>query len=178
MKKLELVACICTNGAIGKNGKQVYYIKEDLRHFKNLTTGGIVIMGHKTQNDLPIGYLPNRVNIVMTRDNDLLKGEKYVAWEEGYYVNGVDNLEKLLDEKFADVTVPIFVIGGQQVYESLLKYVYKIHLTVIYDHPEGCDTFLFLPKEEFDMIESTCWVQDFDNNVAFRFETYERVNKC
>ena len=128
MKKLELVACICTNGAIGKNGKQVYYIKEDLRHFKNLTSGGIVIMGHKTQEDLPIGYLPNRVNIVMTRDNDLLKGEKYVAWDEGYYVNGVDNLEKLLDEKFADVTVPIFVIGGQQVYESLLKYVY---LTVL-----------------------------------------------
>lgn len=175
MKKLELVACICANYAIGKNGKQPYYIKEDLRHFKNLTSGCIVIMGHNTQKDLPKGYLPNRVNIVMTRDNDLLKGKKYIAWENGYYVNGVDNLEKLLDEKFADEIFPIFVIGGQDVYESLLKYVHKMHLTVIDESPEGCDTFLFLPWKEFDMIDSTCWVQDYDNNVIFRYETYERI---
>lgn len=56
----HLIVAIDRKGAIGRNGDQLYYIKEDLRHFKTLTMGNTIIMGRKTFEALPKGALPGR----------------------------------------------------------------------------------------------------------------------
>ena len=70
MIPITLVAVVAANGAIGRDGDLLWHIPEDLRHFKNVTAGGAVIMGRKTWESLPKKPLPGRLNIVMTRNED------------------------------------------------------------------------------------------------------------
>ncbi len=65
--EINIIAAVAKNRAIGYNNDMVYFIKEDLRRFKQLTTGHTVIMGRRTFHSLPKGALPNRRNIVLSR---------------------------------------------------------------------------------------------------------------
>ena len=64
---ISIIVAIAQNGAIGYKGDLIYHLSADLRRFKELTTGNTVIMGRKTFESLPKGALPNRRNIVLTR---------------------------------------------------------------------------------------------------------------
>ena len=68
--KFIIIACVNELNYIGKDNKLLYTIKEDLNHFKNLTNGNVVIMGRKTYESLPKKPLPNRINIILTRDKN------------------------------------------------------------------------------------------------------------
>ena len=66
---LTIIAAItASRGAIGRKGNLIYHISDDLKHFKELTSGHTVIMGRRTFESLPKGALPNRRNIVITSD--------------------------------------------------------------------------------------------------------------
>ena len=68
---ITIIAATAANRAIGLNNKLLYWLPNDLKRFKALTTGHTIIMGRRTYESLPKGALPNRRNIVITRSKDL-----------------------------------------------------------------------------------------------------------
>ena len=86
--EINIIAAVAANRAIGYQNDMVYFIREDLKRFKQLTTGHTVIMGRKTFHSLPKGALPNRRNIVLSRtETDFPNCDVYSSLEE--YNDGI-----------------------------------------------------------------------------------------
>lgn len=136
--KISLIAAIASeNRALGKNNRLIYHIPEDLKRFKEITSGHPIIMGRKTFES--IGQpLPNRTNIIITRDLE-------------YYVEGVEVVHSL-DEalKEAEGTDEVFIIGGGQIYQEAISKADKLYLTVVEGNPDA-DTF-FPDYSEFKKV--------------------------
>ena len=141
--KVSIIAAIGRNRELGKDNKLLWRIKEDLQRFKNLTAGHPIIMGRKTWDSLPIKPLPERYNIVITRDagfkiNDSRKGKGFVV---------VSSLEDALRQaegtpRGTQGDDECFVIGGGQIYKETIEkgLVNKLYLTII-DASADADTF-------------------------------------
>lgn len=125
---ISIICAITKNRAIGKNKDLLFKIKADLIRFKNLTTGHPIIMGRKTYES--IGRpLPNRINIVISRDLNL-------KVENVDVLPSIDKaLEKYKDEK------EIFIIGGGQIYTQAIDKADKLYLTLIDIEVKDADTF-------------------------------------
>ncbi len=126
---LAIIVAIDENNGIGKDNDQLAYISADLKRFKALTTGHTILMGRKTFEALPKGALPNRRNVVITRQSD-------------YFAKGADvvsGLEEALELCANDEKV--FVIGGGEIYKSFLPETDELYLTLIHHAFEGVDTF-------------------------------------
>jgi dihydrofolate reductase len=136
---ISIIVCIGKNRAIGRNNQLLWSIPEDMRHFKEITTGHTVIMGEKTF--LSIGKpLPNRKNIVVTLDKN-------------FQAEGVEirySLEEVL-QGYKNKSEEVFVIGGGMIYGLSLPYADKLYLTVVEDTPNNADTF-FPDYSEFKNI--------------------------
>ncbi|WEL19183.1 dihydrofolate reductase [Candidatus Nanohalococcus occultus] len=131
MKKV-IIAAVSENRAIGKDGEIPWQIPEDLKHFKEKTTGHPVIMGRKTFESLPESHrpLPGRTNIVLSRSGfDHTK-------ESVRSANSLDEAYQIADE----LAEKAFVIGGASVYRQALKDADRMILTEIHERYEG-DTF-------------------------------------
>ncbi|PJA00062.1 MAG: hypothetical protein COX78_01045 [Candidatus Levybacteria bacterium CG_4_10_14_0_2_um_filter_35_8] len=122
--KVSLIVAVDENRGIGKNGKMPWHIPADLKRFKELTTGNIVIMGRKTFSSIGMP-LSNRTNIVVTRDKN-------------YKVNGalvVNSLEEALRQargKLSEsVDSEIFIIGGGQIFQEAINIADKLYLTLV-----------------------------------------------
>ena len=88
-KSITLIAAVSKNNGIGLDNKLLWYNKDDLKRFKELTTGHSIIMGRKTFESLPNGALPNRINIVLTRDKSYSRKNILIA-------NNVNDAIKML----------------------------------------------------------------------------------
>lgn len=119
---MEFIVAVDENWAIGKGSKLLYHVPEDLQFFKEKTTGGLIIMGRKTLESLPKGRpLPNRTNVVLTRDRD-------------YQVDGATVLHSFDELAQFLATHPkqrAFVIGGAEIYHALLPYCQGGYVTKI-----------------------------------------------
>ena len=120
---ISLIAAMARNRVIGKDGKLPWRIPEDLKRFKKLTTGHCVVMGRKTFDS--IGKpLPNRTNIVITRDK---------SWRaDGVVV--AHSLDEALGLASGD---EVFVIGGGEIYAAALPKASKLYLTLVEGQWEG-----------------------------------------
>ena len=132
--KISIIVATDRNGAIGNRGDQLFYIREDLRHFKALTLGHPIIMGRKTFEALPRGPLPGRRNIVITRQAD-------------YRPEGAD-VARSLPEALAlcEGEEEVFIIGGAQIYALALPLATDLYVTEIDAAAPEADTF-FPPFE-------------------------------
>ena len=72
---ISIIAAVAKNRAIGFENKLIYWLPNDLKRFKALTTGHTIVMGRKTFESLPKGALPNRRNVVLSRTTKELVGE-------------------------------------------------------------------------------------------------------
>lgn len=136
--RIHIIAAIGKNLVIGRGNELLWPIPDDLKRFKQLTTGHPVIMGRKTFESIfaSLGKpLPNRTNIVITRDPSYQR--------EGVVV--VHSLEEALDQARALDAAEMFVIGGAQIYEQALPLADKLYLTLI-DAEEDGDAY-FPPYE-------------------------------
>lgn len=126
-------------GALGKDGKLLWHIPEDLQRFKRITLDHPIIMGRKTFESIVaiLGKpLPQRTNIVVTRDP---------AWQyEGVLV--AHSLEEAIERAKELDQEEIFIGGGGEIYKAALPYVDKLYLTLIDDDKEG-DSY-FPPYED------------------------------
>jgi dihydrofolate reductase len=157
---ITIVVARAQNGVIGRNGKLPWHLPADLRRFKALTMGSVMIMGRKTFESLP-GRLPGRRHIVLTRDP---------AWES-QGVEAAATIEQALhlagDER-------ISVVGGANVFGAFLPLAGRVELTEVLEEVEG-DTLIPDPREQGP------WLQTFTEDhlaegrrPAFRFVTLER----
>lgn len=122
------------NGVIGKNGTLPWRIPEDMRHFKALTIGKPCIMGRKTWESLPRKPLPDRENIVVTRDREFHADGTAVAHTlEDAFVRAAGAAE-------------ICVIGGAEIYKAALPRATRIHLTEVHGEIEGDTTLPLFDK--------------------------------
>ncbi|MBQ8152768.1 MAG: dihydrofolate reductase [Prevotella sp.] len=125
---ISIIAAVAKNRAIGFENKLLYWLPNDLKRFKALTTGHTIIMGRNTFESLPKGALPNRRNVVLSRTTKELPGcEVYPTLK--------DALQSCKPEE------DIYIIGGARVYEQAIKFADRLCLTEIDDTPKEADAF-------------------------------------
>ena len=158
--KISLIAAFAEEGVIGKDGKIPWTLKEDLKHFRNKTEGCSVVMGRKTYES--IGRpLPNRLNIVMTRNPKRQEGIKEVN-------NTKDALK--VASSYSD---EIFIIGGEKIYEEFLPLATKMYLTKIDIKVNGDTFFPSWNKNEWKELSKQD-KKDVDQGIEYWFLEYER----
>ena len=124
--RISLIAALSENRVIGKENSLPWHIPEDLKHFKEVTSGHPVIMGRKTFESIG-RLLPKRLNIVISRD-------------KSYVVEGAtmaNSLEEALEIAGNYDKKEIFVIGGGQIFEQAMQYADRLYLTLVHTELEG-----------------------------------------
>lgn len=160
--KISAIAAIDSNRGIAKNGHIPWNIPDDMRHFKEITTGHTVIMGRKTFDS--IGKpLPNRTNIIITRNSSLIIPECIIA----------NSIEEAIHKAKKIELSEIFIIGGAQVYTNALPYTQRLYLTLI-EKSFDCDTF-FPDYSEFKNIISTEKKEFGDINYSYQCLTLNNL---
>jgi dihydrofolate reductase len=136
---ISIIVAIAENYAIGKQGDLLCHMPEDLKHFKQITSGHTVMMGERTYLSLPKHPLPNRRNIVLTD----VQGKTFEGAEMAYSLDEMQALVRPDEEAF--------VIGGGMVYRQMMPRADKLYITHIHHSWEDADTF-------FPEIKDTEWV--------------------
>ena len=157
---ITIIVAKSNNGIIGKDGDLPWRIPEDLKRFKRLTTGNIVVMGRKTYDS--IGRpLPNRKNIVISRNTSLK-------------IEGVEVEQDLIDVLKRNQEENVYVIGGGQIYVEALPFSEKLEVTEVDVELVG-DT-------SFPEIDSSQWKEIFrekrvdpESNLTYSFVSLERI---
>ena len=160
---INIIVAIAENRAIGFENKLLYWLPNDLKRFKSLTTGRTIIMGRKTFESLPKGALPNRRNIVLSRQDIKFPGAERFS-----------SLEAALAQCQADEEV--FIIGGASVYQEALPLADKLCITHIDDTPEQADAFF--PKIDptvWQVVSSETHAKDEKHHQSYSFVDYQRV---
>jgi len=160
---ISIIVAIAHNRAIGFNNKLLYRLPDDLKRFKNLTTGHTVIMGRKTFESFPKGALPNRRNIVLSRNR-----QAAFPGAETFH-----SLEEALSH--CDKNEEIFVIGGESIYKEAIPLAGKLYITEIEDIPTQADAF-FPPCDmsQWELIQTVAHETDERHLQRFSFKDYER----
>jgi dihydrofolate reductase len=157
---ISIIVATTNNGVIGKDNQLLWKLSADLKQFKALTTGHSVIMGRKTFDSIGRA-LPNRTNIVISRQKDLI-------FPEG--VLQTNSLEKAIEiAKNYPGNEEIFIIGGGNVYEQALKITDKVYLTEVKTSMEGDAFFPNLDRSEWSEISRISHIKDDKNEYDFDF---------
>jgi dihydrofolate reductase len=158
---ITLIVARAQNGVIGRDGSLPWHIPADLKRFKALTMGSVMIMGRKTFDSLP-GVLPGRRHVVITRDRQWRSEGAEVAHD-------TDEALQLAGGE------PVSVIGGAEIFAMFVPIADRIELTQVLADVPG-DTLLPDPRE------SGMWKETFseehpaeDSRPAFRFVVLERL---
>ncbi|GHS99784.1 dihydrofolate reductase [Bacteroidia bacterium] len=160
---ISIIVAIGKNNEIGKGNDLLCHLPADLKHFKEITSGHTVIMGRKTFDSLPKGPLPNRKNIVISRNKDL-KIEGAIVYSSLDYA-----LIKLMDED------EVFIIGGAQMYAQILPDADKLYLTKIHaEFPEADVFFPSINYHEWREVSRETHLADEKHPYSFTFVEYER----
>ena len=136
---LSIIVAVAENNIIGGNNKLLWHIPEDLKRFKEITSGNTIIMGRKTFESLP-GVLPNRKHIIITRDKN------YSV--DNSNVEVIHNLCEVIN-KYKNTSESAFLIGGGEIYKQLIHSVDKIFLTKVYKSFKGDTSFPQVDFNEF-----------------------------
>jgi dihydrofolate reductase len=147
------------DGGIGENGELPWHISEDLKNFKKITLNSIIIMGRKTWDSLPFKPLPNRRNIVLSK-NKIKNVEVY------------HNIDECLDVLKKEAISKVFIIGGASIYKLFFNHASQLHITFINIQSNSLDTFFpinhdiikqnFIQKSAVKLTEQanyTVWVK-------------------
>lgn len=159
MKNISIIACVGKNLELGKNNDLIWHLPNDLKYFKNVTSGKTVIMGRRTFDSLP-GILPKRRNIVLQLPN-----ENNISGVEIF--NDIPSiLESVKNEDEA------FIIGGASIYKQFLNYASKLYLTEV---DEKCkDAEVYFPKFDKRKYKKRIVGSDCDNGINYNYVVYER----
>lgn len=161
---MNLIVAVDSNWAIGSQNELLIRIPNDHKHFREETTGKVVVLGRKTLETFPQGLpLKNRTNIILSADKSYKVKDAIVA----------HSLEELLTElkKYADED--IYIIGGESVYRQMLPYCNVAHVTKI-DHAYHADAYFpNLDKDQEWQITADSDEQTYFD-IAYRFLKYER----
>lgn len=166
MGKISIIVAADQNNGIGKDNNLLCYLPNDLKYFKSVTEGHPVIMGRKTFESLPKGALPNRRNIVITRNKDL-------HFDRCEMCSSIEEAVALCkDEPEA------FIIGGGSIYRKAIMLADKLYLTRIHHSFDDVDTF-------FPELDTTQWTEiskedhlaDEKHKYDYSFITFNKIKR-
>lgn len=160
-KNISIIVAIAKNFAIGKDNKLLCHLPEDLKRFKRITTGNVVIMGKKTYESLPNGALPDRINIVIS-DN---RTDTYPGCVMAYSIE--EAIHKMSEEK------ENFIIGGGSIYKQFLPLANTLYLTILHKDYEADTFFPEICFSQWDEIQREEWKGD-EKNEAHTFLILKR----
>lgn len=157
---ISIIAAVARNRAIGYQNKLIYWLPDDLKRFKQLTTGHTIVMGRNTFLSLPKGALPNRRNIVLSTTQSTFPGcDVYTSLEEALNHCRPDE--------------DIYIIGGASVYAQAMPFADRLCLTEIDDTPAEADTF-FPPYDDWQEEKREDHSADDRHAYPFAFVDYVR----
>jgi len=157
---ISIIAAVARNRAIGYQNKLIYWLPDDLKRFKQLTTGHTIVMGRNTFLSLPKGALPNRRNIVLSTTQSSFPGcDVYTSLKEALNHCRPDE--------------DIYIIGGASVYAQAMPFANRLCLTEIDDTPAEADTF-FPPYDNWQEEKREDHPADDRHAYPFAFVDYVR----
>jgi len=163
MKLFSIIVAIAQNHVIGNDLSLLWHIPEDFKHFKQITTGHTIIMGRKTFDSLPKGALPNRRNIVITRDIHF-NAPNCIA---------VRSIEEAI--KIADSDSENFIIGGAEIYKQFLPYCQKLYITEVHLPYIGNIFFEVINWNEFERTTTEMHHTSDKNKPSYSFSEYNSI---
>jgi len=153
-QNISIIVAIAQNFAIGKNNELLFHLPNDLKRFKQITTGHPVIMGRNTLLSLPKGALPNRRNIVITD----IPGEQFDRCEMVYSI--IEAAEAVKNEEEA------FIIGGGMIYRQFYPIAGKLYLTLVH---RDFDADVYFPEIDYSEWEENFREDLFDEKNGFNY---------
>lgn len=161
MISISMIAAVSSNMAIGKNNQLLWYIPEDLKHFKQITQGNTVIMGRKTWESLKIKPLPNRDNVILTNSMSDIPQGVFVA-------HSVEDALAMCNPEHEN-----FIIGGEMIYRVFLPIAQKLYLTRV---NADFDADAFFPEIDasWKLMEDEPGVSARDLPFTFSYQTFIR----
>lgn len=163
---VSMIVAASQNDVIGKDNQLPWHMPADMKYFKQMTSGHCIIMGRKTFDALG-KPLPNRTNIIITRQEDFTM--------EGCVV--VNQLQAAVDAARDMGETECFIIGGGDIFIQALVWTDKIYLTRIHHEFEGDTFFPALNKGDWKETAAEKHLPDEKNKYAFSFLVYERNNE-
>ena len=158
---LSAVVVIDENWGIGKNNQLLVHFPADLKRFKTITTGHSIIMGRKTFESMGRA-LPNRRNIVISRQSDLnLAGAEVTSSLENALVLCQNEEE-------------VFIIGGSEIFKQALSQLNTIYLTKIHKSFEADTFFPKITSDEWEETEKEDFEADEKTPFSYTFLTYKK----
>lgn len=157
-----LVMAVDSKWAIGYKGDMLTRIPEDLKRFKDLTTGGVLLMGRKTYD--ATGALPDRETVVISRSMDK---------EDGVHiVRDLDKLDDYIKKNFPDKK--IFLVGGASLIEQLIDRVDRAEITFIKKDFKDYDTVMLSLDEDDAFLVSEKSEEHVYEDMKYEYRTYIR----
>ncbi|MDG2342787.1 MAG: dihydrofolate reductase [Cytophagales bacterium] len=166
MKNISMIVAVSKNQVIGKDNKLAWNLPDDMNYFSNMTKNHSVIMGRKNWESIPNNYrpLPNRKNIVVTRNNNFR--------DKGAIV--VNSIKKAIEESRVSEDEEIFIIGGGEIYKLGFDYVDKLYITEIYANIDGNTYFPKWNKENWKEISRISHPKDKRHEFGFDYVIYKK----
>lgn len=167
---ITLIAAVAENMAIGNQNKLLYWLPNDLKRFKALTTGHTIVMGRKTFESFPKGALPNRRNVVLSRSAQTGADHSCELYPGAEVFHS-------LEEALASCTEneEIYITGGDSVYRQALPLADRLCLTEIADTPAEADAFFpDFDKNEWTKTNIEEHNTDERHTFPYAFVDYER----
>ena len=164
---ISIIVAVSENNVIGKDNKLIWHLPDDMKYFKEKTSGHCVITGRKNYESIPEKFrpLPNRTNIVITR-------------QAGYSAPGaivVSSVEEAIEKAKQTGDTEIFIIGGAEIYKQFLRYADKIYLTRIYGSFEGDTFFPEYDQKVWHIVNQLKGITDEKNIHPHDFITLEKI---
>lgn len=160
--KLTVIVAKAENNVIGNENQLIWHLPNDLKHFKNLTSGHPIIMGRKTFES--IGKpLPNRTNIVITRNSNWNADGVLIA----------NSLEQAI-EKAKEFDSEVFIIGGGNIYEQAMNLADVLVVTEVHHSFEGDTKFPEIDLNIWKEISREKFGKDEKHSVEYSFVQFER----
>lgn len=161
--KISIIVAMAKNRAIGKGGDLIWHLSNDLKHFKEVTSGHTVIMGYNTYASLPNKKpLPKRRNIIISsRLNEAPEGFELAS-------NILGAMKMVFNEE------EVFIIGGGMIYEQFLPMADKLYLTQINKDFDADTFFPIINFKNWELVDLKVIDDDPQIDCSYRFETWER----
>lgn len=166
--KVSIIVAVASNNAIGKDNDLLWHLPADMKHFKQLTSGHCILTGRKNFESIPEKFrpLPNRTNIIITRNKDLKIDQCHVF----------TSIKEGIEFAKSNGEQELFVIGGGEIYRECIEQnlVRKIYLTRVHQNFEADTFFPELEEKNWNVLSELFMIKDEKNPIDCTFYELEK----
>lgn len=167
MKNISMIVAVSDNQVIGKNNTLAWHLPDDMNYFSNMTKGHSVIMGRKNWESIPSKYrpLPNRKNIVITRNSDFIEKK----------CDTVNSIEDAITISRNNDEDEVFIIGGGEIYRLGFSFIDKLYITEVKAEVDGDTFFPSWDKSNWKEISRIKHPIDNKHSYEFDYVIYKKI---